>query len=232
MGNAVKKEYLYIGTTSVLETCLRTFESTGLFTWFVITIPPGGEGKARQVLSSWLQDPVHLQYTLFVEGASNRQGSVRNGLLALQPLEPDTVLIHDGARPWVSPETIRRVFEGTQMYGACAPVVPLVDSLKRLLPDGTIAEHVNRSAFVGIQTPQGFRFPDILKAHLLAASDGKEYLDDTEIYHRYMGKVHTVEGDKANRKITYWEDVPMAMQGRIAGQSGGAPQQMNRVGFG
>ncbi|MCX7788472.1 MAG: 2-C-methyl-D-erythritol 2,4-cyclodiphosphate synthase [Spirochaetes bacterium] len=226
MGNSVKKEYLFLGNTSVLEQCLRTFESTGLFDWFVITIPPGGVSKARQVLALWLQDPGHHQHTLFVEGASNRQGSVRNGLQALSPYEPSTVLIHDGARPWVNPQTILRVFEGTQKYGACAPVVPLVDSLKRLHPDGTIAEHVDRSAFVGIQTPQGFRFPEIYEAHLLAATDGKEYLDDTEIYHRYIGNVHTVEGDRANRKITYWEDIHMA------NQAGGGKQRINRIGFG
>ncbi len=226
MGNSVKKEYLYIGNTTVLETCLRAFESTGLFDWFVITIPPGGENRAREALSSWLRDPTHLKHTLFVEGANNRQGSVRNGLLTLRPLEPDTVLIHDGARPWVSPQTIRKVFEGTQKFGACAPVIPLVDSIKRLLPDGTIAEHVNRSAFVGIQTPQGFRYPEILEAHLKAASDGRAYLDDTEIYHRYIGDVHTVEGDKANRKITYWEDIHMTAQ------SGATFQRMLRIGFG
>lgn len=226
MGNSVKKEYLYLGNTSVLETCLRTFESTGLFSWFVITIPPGGEAKARQVLCSWLQDPAHQAHTLFVEGASYRQGSVRNGLMALKPYEPATVLIHDGARPWVSPQTVQRVFEGTLRTGACAPVIPLVDSIKRLMPDGTVAEHVDRSAFVGIQTPQGFRFPDILRAHLLAASDGKEYLDDTEIYHRYIGTVHTVEGDKTNRKITFWEDIHMTAQ------AGGAQLQINRIGFG
>lgn len=226
MGNPVKKEYLYLGNVSVLERCLRTFESTGLFTWFVITIPPGGETKARQVLSSWLQDPAHHQHTLFVEGAATRQGSVRNGLLALEPYEPDTVLIHDGARPWVSPRTIHCVFEGTQRFGACAPVIPVVDAIKRLFPDGTIAEHVDRSAFVGIQTPQGFRFPDILKAHLMAASDGKEYLDDTEIYHRYVGKVQTLEGDRGNRKITYWEDIHMAAQG------GESQKRVNRIGFG
>ncbi|GAB4368675.1 MAG: bifunctional 2-C-methyl-D-erythritol 4-phosphate cytidylyltransferase/2-C-methyl-D-erythritol 2,4-cyclodiphosphate synthase [Spirochaetales bacterium] len=209
MGSSIKKEYLYIGNISVLEQCLRTFESTGLFTWYVVTVPSGGEGKAREILSSWLQDPDHKEHTLFVEGAGTRQGSVRNGLLALQPYEPATVLIHDGARPWVRPQTIQRVFEGTLRSGACAPVIPLVDSIKRIDADGTILEHLDRSAFVGIQTPQGFRFPEILQAHLQAATDGREYLDDTEIYHRYIGKVETTDGDKTNRKITYWEDLHM-----------------------
>jgi len=226
MGNSIKKEYLPLGNTTVLEKSLRTFESTGLFTWFVITIPPGGEGKARQVLAPWLQDPVHEKHTLFVEGANNRQGSVRKGLLALEPHAPELVLIHDGARPWVSARTILRVFEGTHRCGACAPVIPLVDSLKRLLPDGTIAEHVDRSAFVGIQTPQGFRFSEILEAHLRAASDGREYLDDTEIYHRYIGKVETVEGERGNRKITYWEDMHMTAR------EGDSQQQITRIGFG
>lgn len=226
MGNSLKKEYLTLGNTTVLEKCLRTFESTGLFTWFLITVPPGGEGKARQVLAPWLQDPLREKHTLFVEGAHNRQGSVRKGLLALQPYTPDIVLIHDGARPWVSARTILRVLEETYKCGACAPVIPLVDSLKRLLSDGTIAEHVDRSAFVGIQTPQGFRFSDILEAHLQAASDGKEYLDDTEIYHRYIGKVETVEGDRGNRKITYWEDIPMTIQ------EAGSQQLTPRIGFG
>lgn len=209
MGIGEKKEYLLLEGVPVLQKSLEAFFSTGLFHWYVITVPPGGEVKAKEVLSVWLQAPKQRESTLIVSGGATRQESVRLGLLALQSHNPSTVLIHDGARPWIHPNTIQAVWEAVQKEGACAPVIPLVDSLKRLSPEGTIAEHVDRSAFVGIQTPQGFRYEQILKAHLLAASDGKEYLDDTEIYHRYMGPVHTVPGDRRNRKITFAEDLQM-----------------------
>ncbi len=209
MGSPIKKEYLSLEGAPVLQRCLEAFASTGLVTWYLVTVPPGGEEEARRVLQPWLQNSANREATLFVEGGKTRQESVRRGLEVLNKLNPSIVLIHDGARPWVKPRTIQQVVEGVQHTGACAPVVPLVDSLKRLNPDRTLESHVDRSTLVGIQTPQGFRFSEILQAHRLASKEEKEYLDDTEIYHRYIGPVSTVPGEKSNIKITYPEDIPV-----------------------
>jgi 2-C-methyl-D-erythritol 4-phosphate cytidylyltransferase/2-C-methyl-D-erythritol 2,4-cyclodiphosphate synthase len=186
----------------------------------LVTVPPGGEEEARRVLQPWLQNSANREATLFVEGGKTRQESGRRGLEVLNKLNPSIVLIHDGARPWVKPRTIQQVVEGVQHTGACAPVVPLVDALKRLNPDRTLESHVDRSTLVGIQTPQGFRFSEILQAHRLASKEEREYLDDTEIYHRYIGPVSTVPGEKSNIKIT------------IGGYSCGENPTVQRIGFG
>jgi 2-C-methyl-D-erythritol 4-phosphate cytidylyltransferase len=91
--------------------------------------------------------------------------------------------------------------------GAAAPALPAVDTLKEIDAEGTIVAHPSRSSLVAIQTPQGFRFPEILAAHRLAAADGREYTDDTEIWGRYRGPVRTCPGDPNNRKITYPGDL-------------------------
>jgi 2-C-methyl-D-erythritol 4-phosphate cytidylyltransferase len=122
-------------------------------------------------------------------------------------LDPDYVLIHDGARPWISPDLVNAVLENVVLHGACAPVLVPSDAIKQVDSSGLIVTHLRREETVAIQTPQGFRFKEILSAHTQAENDGSRYIDDTEIYERYIHSVSTVPGDPANRKITYNHDL-------------------------
>ena len=120
---------------------------------------------------------------------------------------PTHVLIHDGARPWVSRETIVNVLSAAVEHGAAAPVVPAVNALKVVDDKGVLKEHLSRESVYGVQTPQGFQFDEILSAHREAAADTVHYIDDTEIYSRYCGEVYAVPGNPENRKITYSHDL-------------------------
>lgn len=225
MGDGVKKEYRTVsesadGLISVLSSALYPFLSTGLFSCILITIPPGGEAGARRVLSEDrrigpLIDRAGIDLR-FAEGGSTRQASVRNGLEALEQRSKeagdrahsvDTVLIHDGARPWVSPSCIRAVLECVALHGAAVPAVPSVDTQKETDDQGRIVRHLDRSRVVCVQTPQGFGFRKLLEAHRKAAGDGREYTDDTEIWGRYAGDVYVCAGDRENRKITFRGDI-------------------------
>ncbi len=227
MGGTRKKEYLDLDGKPVIERCLDAFESTGLFDLYVVTVPQGGEPEIRDVLSSWLSDEGRAKRTLFAEGSDTRQKSVRLGLQAIADREPATVLIHDGARPWVSSELIRTVQKTVDESGACVPVVPSTDALKELDGNGFLSGHLDRNRIFGAQTPQGFGFRDILLAHEKAAGDGRDYVDDTEIYQNYSGPVAAVKGDVKNRKITYPEDLHS-----VRGGSSGPDPRSPRVGFG
>lgn len=149
-----------------------------------------------------------VQEIIWVAGGATRQQSVYFALEALAELTPGIVLIHDGARPWISPSLINAVLEGTRKFGACIPVVALTDAPKRMSPDNSVAEHIDKAALANAQTPQGFRFAEILKAHNVARASGKDYSDDAEAYHAAIGPVFTVAGDPRNRKITYCWDLP------------------------
>ncbi len=147
-----------------------------------------------------------------VTGGDSRQQSVFNGLKALREIgvpEPDIVLIHDAARCFVSQAVISRVIEGAQSGGEGAiPALPLSDSIKR----GTThaEESVDRSDLWRAQTPQGFPFDGILKAH--EAGAGRSLSDDAAVAEAAGLAVRMVEGDEANLKLTRPEDFLLAGQ--------------------
>lgn len=172
----------------------------------IITIPKGDQRKVEELLDFLSPDlKSSLQKIKLVEGGSTRQASVLRGLETFDP-HAEIVLIHDGARPWIGGGTIIDVMQSAATYGACIPVVPSVDAMKQITSDGVISAHLGRAETVCAQTPQGFRYDDILQAHHRAASDGTYYIDDSEIYSRYIGEVHTVDGERENRKITFLSD--------------------------
>jgi len=224
MGGRRKKEYLPLDGKPVLLHSLEAFEKTGLFSLYAVTVPAGGEEEARHILAPWLRDPARAAATRIVAGGDSRQKSVYNGLAVLEADSPDIVLIHDGARPWVSPGLIEAVHRAAAAHGACLPLVPSVDALKTTDENGLITGHPERSSTSGAQTPQGFRYRDILSAHRKALGDGREYVDDTEIYDAYAGRVHSVPGSGTNKKITYPED--------LAAPAAGAAARTPRIGFG
>ena len=93
-----------------------------------------------------------------VLGGATRQVSVRNGLRALAPHAPDRVLIHDAARPFVTPDVIDRVLAALADAPGAVAAVPLADTLKQAGPDNRIAATLERAGLWRAQTPQGFRF--------------------------------------------------------------------------
>ncbi|MGE3334033.1 MAG: bifunctional 2-C-methyl-D-erythritol 4-phosphate cytidylyltransferase/2-C-methyl-D-erythritol 2,4-cyclodiphosphate synthase [Rhodospirillaceae bacterium] len=142
-----------------------------------------------------------------VAGGATRQESVRLGLEALTATAPDLVLIHDGARPVIGPGLIDRVIAGLKEAPGVLPVVPVIDTLKRV--DGaTITATVSREHLVRAQTPQGFRFTEILEAH--RAHAGEALTDDASVLERAGQRVITVAGDETNIKVTTMDDLARA----------------------
>lgn len=141
-----------------------------------------------------------------VAGGASRQDSVRHGLerLAALPRPPDRVLIHDGARPLIDPGTVTAVIEALDHTPGAVAAVPVIDTLKRA-GGGTVASTVDRAGLWRAQTPQGFRFPDILAAHRDAA--GLELTDDAAVAERAGLSVTIVPGREENIKVTTPDDL-------------------------
>ncbi len=150
-----------------------------------------------------------------VDGGATRQGSVANGLesLASRAAEtPSRVLIHDAARPLVDHGVISRVLAALEMSPGAVPALAVADTLKR--GDGQFVETtVERDGLWRAQTPQGFRFSDILAAHRQAA--GEELTDDAAVAERAGLAVAIVEGSEDNVKVTRPGD--MVRAGRFIG---------------
>jgi 2-C-methyl-D-erythritol 4-phosphate cytidylyltransferase/2-C-methyl-D-erythritol 2,4-cyclodiphosphate synthase len=140
----------------------------------------------------------------YIIGGSTRQESARLGLEALVCKKPNKILIHDLARPFLSPEVIGRVVDALDSYEAVDLALPIVDTIKS--HDGTL---LDRNNLYATQTPQGFLFPVILEKHRSAFHQGNNcYSDDIGLYLGEGGNNWTkVPGCPKNKKITYKEDL-------------------------
>ncbi len=162
-----------------------------------------------------------------VNGGANRQASVLAGLTALGPKRPDLVLIQDAARPLVEDAVIDGVIAALGGAEAALPVVPVTDTIKRSVDGRTVAATEDRRTLFAAQTPQGFRFPQILSAHLRAGRMPQEFTDDAAIAEWAGLTVALTPGSTTNIKITHPEDFARAE--RLLG--GGKPME-TRVGNG
>jgi 2-C-methyl-D-erythritol 4-phosphate cytidylyltransferase / 2-C-methyl-D-erythritol 2,4-cyclodiphosphate synthase len=163
-----------------------------------VVIPESAEDVARAALDG-LQGGVRL-----VGGGTTRQDSVRNGLEALVEDAPVHVLIHDAARPALSGEVIDRLREALLEQPGAIPVLPVVDSLAHA-EGALMGAPARREALRRVQTPQAFRYADILTAHRVwdgPANAG----DDAQVAQAAGLSIALVEGDEALHKLTYASD--------------------------
>ncbi len=162
-----------------------------------------------------------------VPGGSTRQASVLAGLTALGPKQPDLVLIQDAARPLVSADIIAGVVEALGQSDAALPVVPVTDTIKRSLDGRTVSATEDRHTLFAAQTPQGFRYPQILSAHMRASRLPREFTDDAAIAEWAGLSVALTPGSTRNIKITHPEDFARAER-----LLGGASTMETRIGTG
>jgi 2-C-methyl-D-erythritol 4-phosphate cytidylyltransferase len=195
-----KKEFRSLDGVPVLALAVRPFLAGARRV--VVTLPPGRISEAAALLSPHLD----LSAITFVEGGATRQESVLRGLLALCDDPPDLVLIHDGARPWLSADLLARLLAATERHDACVPVLEASEAVKEI-EAAFVRRHLPRHAIALAQTPQGFAYRGILAAHEQARAADLSFVDDAEVYARFAGPVAWVPGDSANRKITFAEDL-------------------------
>ena len=154
------------------------------------------------------------------KGGATRQASVHAGLEALAAEKPDIVLIHDAARPFVTPAVISRAIDAAGRTGAAIPTIPVTDTIKQVCDAGDVEATLDRARLRIAQTPQAFRFDVILEAHRRAAREGRSDFTDDAALAEWAGlTVATFEGDPANMKLTTPEDF-LREEARLAAQLG------------
>jgi 2-C-methyl-D-erythritol 4-phosphate cytidylyltransferase/2-C-methyl-D-erythritol 2,4-cyclodiphosphate synthase len=214
-GITVPKQYATIGGETVLARTLGVFLGHTAVD-LAIAVIAGADRPLydRAIVSS------HPKLLPPAIGGSTRQRSVLNGLRALKPHAPAHVLIHDAARPFVTGEIVGRVLDGLLRSPATIAALPLADTLKRAGPERRIVATLDRAGLWRAQTPQGFRFGDILAAHEAATAAGHDDLTDDAAVAEWAGiPVDLVEGGEANVKLTTAEDLALAAA-RAAGAAG------------
>ncbi len=163
------------------------------------------------------------------QGGETRTLSVYN---ALKIASGDIVLIHDGARPFVTDKIIKSCIESVKKYSSGICAAPVTDTIA-VSADGEITAVPPRESLYAIQTPQGFKRTEILSAYEKAVASGENFTDDSSVYLRYIGKPRVCEGDTANVKLTYPEDFNRGDCGILRGQSEKTDEKaIQKIGFG
>jgi 2-C-methyl-D-erythritol 4-phosphate cytidylyltransferase len=223
----VKKEYLRLpgesDSLTVLGAAVSAFVAVPEINTIVIVVPEDAETReaaARKALPPEILAGNAGPTLRFTTGGSTRRASVFNALRALAADTPNYVLIHDGARPWVSPALIERTIRCVKQYRAAIPLLPITETPKETdVPLESFAgcdswgpvfiKRQLKRAYIGTaQTPQAFAFPEILTAHEKAAvQDDRDFTDDAEVWAEFCGPVAVIPGEAGNRKITFQEDI-------------------------
>jgi 2-C-methyl-D-erythritol 4-phosphate cytidylyltransferase/2-C-methyl-D-erythritol 2,4-cyclodiphosphate synthase len=209
LGAPLPKQYLPVGGEMLLRRTLRALESSPLIGKIAVVIHPNDRALYEEAAAG-------LDCLPPIAGGAERQDSVRNGLEALAGEAPRYVLIHDGARPFIDNATIERVVAALGAHAGAIAAIPLRDTVKRADGDRIVAT-LDRSQLWRAQTPQGFRFEDILKAHRMAA--GAALSDDAAVLEQAGGAVALVAGSEDNFKVTTMEDIARA-ETRLAARLG------------
>lgn len=163
----------------------------------VVAIPEGADEIARKCLDG-------VPETSFVTGGDTRQDSVLIALEALANEAPDRVLIHDAARPDLPEQVIARLLDALETTEGAIPVLPVVDSMIRA-DGGMMAGDAKRSELRRVQTPQAFRYADILAAHRNWSGEPTAG-DDAQVLQAAGLEVRLVDGDERLKKLTFAED--------------------------
>jgi 2-C-methyl-D-erythritol 4-phosphate cytidylyltransferase/2-C-methyl-D-erythritol 2,4-cyclodiphosphate synthase len=207
LGGGVPKQYRPIAGQPMIRRSAQALVACPAVEAVLAVIGAGQEAMAEAALAG-------LDLPAPVAGGATRQASVRLGLEALADRgAPDLVLVHDAARPFASPALVARVVDALAGAEAVLPVVPVVDTLKRLDASGAVAAEVPREALARAQTPQGFRFTTLLEAHRRHA--GTACTDDTGVVALDGVPVATVPGEEENVKVTTEDDLLRA-EARLA----------------
>ena len=195
------KIFLQVGSSSVLERSILLFN--GLINGMVIVC----RMEDRDQIESIIQR-IHVDFPLkLTTGGTTRQESVLNGLRSLEARSDDYVLIHDAARCLTPVEVIVHVLESCALYGSGVPAVPAVSTMKYADSDMNVVRTVPRTDLFEIQTPQGFRYYDLLQAYDYAEKDAFSATDDASVMEHSGLKVHLVSGSRQNIKLTEKEDL-------------------------
>ncbi len=202
-----KKPYLELQGKSVLAHTLSVFQTSPLIDGIIVVVMPEDVDRCRKEVV----EKYRLKKVLaVVEGGAERQDSVRLGLEKAEEYEPEFVVIHDGARPFVTQDIIERTLnpltEGK--VAALCGVVPK-DTVKEV-EDSRVKRTIPRETLRLIQTPQAFRFETLKDAHLKAVSSGLRATDDGALVELSGEEVCVVEGAYDNIKITTEEDLLVA----------------------
>lgn len=202
MGGGIPKQHGQLGGMTILARSVKAFaELDEIHRIMVVTNEEYHERCRAELSGLGLMDKVNG----ILPGGRERQDSIYNAVRLL-PEDVDLVLVHDGVRPFVTAEVIRRTIEAAKVHGAAVAAVPAKDTIKMAEGD-RLTKTLDRRRLYTVQTPQGFRRELLVRAYKEAYRENYYGTDDASLVERAGEKVFIAEGDYNNIKITTMEDI-------------------------
>lgn len=197
------KQFAPLAGEPLLSHSIRSFSESDTIGEIIVVVPEDFiEFTRNEIVDKYGYDKA----AKIVPGGEERQHSVEKGFRTLTG-KPDVVLVHDGVRPFIRPETIDAVTEEARRSGAAICAVPATDTVKQSSPERFIDDTLDRNGIWLAQTPQGFRYDFLEEAFRRAREDGYLGTDESLLVERTGIKVKLVEGSHYNIKITTKEDI-------------------------
>lgn len=205
MGLPVPKQFALVAGRPVLMHTIARFHETDPLLGIIVVLPADQHDYWNDLCR---EHDFRIEHTV-VSGGETRFHSSQNGLRAIPDDVDGVVGIHDGVRPFVSVEVIRRCYAEARRSGSAIPVVPVVDTL-RIVGEGNGSHNVDRSQFRAVQTPQVFSIGLLREA--FRQQWRPEFTDDASVVESIGVKVEMVEGNRENIKLTTPLDMLVAGQ--------------------
>ncbi|MCA1032737.1 2-C-methyl-D-erythritol 4-phosphate cytidylyltransferase [Bacillus timonensis] len=204
MNAGKNKQFISIKGVPVIVRTLKVFESDDWCDGMILSINKSEEDEFKALFQTYNITKVKA----FVDGGAERQHSVYNGIKAIKNSE--IVLVHDGARPFITIDKIHELVEVAKSKGASILAVPVKDTIKQAFSDQTVEKTVERSNLWSVQTPQAFHYDVIRNAHEIADRDEFLGTDDASLVERLGRNIQIIIGDYQNIKLTTPDDLIFA----------------------
>lgn len=202
--NKIPKQFIKICGKEILAITAEDFQNSELIDEIIITTNPEYEYIVHEIVQKYNLSKVKK----IIIGGKTRKDSSYNSVMAIDDTQAK-VLIHDGARPFVSQKIISDCIKALDKFQAVTTAIPLTDTIIEV-KDDIIESTPNRDNYMRVQTPQGFNLQILKKAHTLSINDNN-FTDDCGLIIKHkLCDVHIINGDINNIKITYPQDIDTA----------------------
>ncbi len=195
------KQFLELHGKPILVYTIEHFQRHKMIDGIVLICVVGWLDYATELVEAY-----HLtKVKAIVPGGASGQASIRNGLEKASEMFPEdaVVLIHDGVRPLINEDIITNAITCVQQHGSAITVSPAVETIAINNGSNKVGDILDRSQCMLAKAPQCFYLKDILKAHRMAAKEGREdFIDSASMMRAYGHELYTVVGPSENIKIT------------------------------
>ncbi len=202
-GSKIPKQYLDINGKELIVYTLEVFQKNKLIDEIIIPAEVQYHKKLQNLIRKYKLSKV----TLIVEGGKERQDSVYKALLSLSSLPDDLIAVHDAARPMLPQKVLTPALITAKKKGNAVVCIKAKDTLVK--GKNRIEKYLNRDEVYYVQTPQVFRYKDLMKAMSIAYKENYYGTDESMIVNNIGNKINIVEGSVFNFKVTSEEDIEM-----------------------